>query len=68
MYSMIPIVLNKHTNSTAYYQTRQLIVSSNNHRAPLSKTYSYLSEYQIDIPLENHQNWFDNRPIARTRE
>ena len=65
---MIPNVLNKHTNSTAFYQTRQLIVSSNNHRAPLSKTYSYLSEYQIDIPLENHHNWFDNCPIAQTRK
>ena len=31
------------------------------------KKYSYPLEYQIDTTQENHQNWFDNCPIARTK-
>ena len=31
------------------------------------KKYSYPLEYQIDTTPENHQNWFDNCPIARTK-
>ena len=47
---MIPNVLNKHTNSTAYYQTRQLIVSSKNLREPLSKKiHIYLNNKKIRI-------------------
>ena len=53
---MIPIVLNKHTNSTAYYQTWQFIVSSNNLRATLSEIITYLLEYQIDKHLVNHHD------------
>lgn len=53
---------------TALYQTQRRSVCSNNLRdGTLKQSHSH-PEYQIDKPLENHQNWFDNCPVARTRE
>ena len=63
----MPIYLNKHTNSTAQYQTGRFLVCSKNLRGGSFKKHSYPAEYQVDTPLENHQNWFDNCPIARTK-
>jgi hypothetical protein len=41
-------------------------IDKGNKYRPISQCFPYPPEYQIDTPLENHQNWFDNCPIART--
>ena len=66
-FMQIPIYLNKLTNSSIHQQTRAIVCPKNDD-TPAPGFIQHLIEYQVDKPLENHQNWFDNCPVARTRK